>query len=107
MGRRQHLKTPSIFCMVNGSTKRLASSPMGGALGTRAVESLRLVMAELQVATVRAQVGLSAVSPISKTSAFLNRPPGKKRYLHAMLDQLIAWGGALKALREKQAESTM
>src|SRR5260370_26313439 len=31
----------------------------GGASGTRAAENLRLVMGELQVAVVRAQVGLS------------------------------------------------
>jgi NAD(P)H-dependent FMN reductase len=31
----------------------------GGALGIRAVENLRLVMGELQIADVKAQVGLS------------------------------------------------
>jgi NAD(P)H-dependent FMN reductase len=31
----------------------------GGTMGARAVEHLRLVLAELQVATVRTQVGLS------------------------------------------------
>ena len=29
------------------------------------------------------------------------------KHVHVMLDQVIAWGGALKTLREKQAESTL
>jgi NAD(P)H-dependent FMN reductase len=72
----------------------------GGASGTRAVENLRLIMAELQVATVRAQVGLSLIRDFENYSVF------KPTILHensvnAMLDQVIAWGGALKTLREK------
>jgi hypothetical protein len=26
--------------------------------------------------------------------------------LHALLDQIVAWGGALKALRQQEAEET-
>jgi len=75
----------------------------GGASGARAVENLRLIMAELQVATVRAQVGLSMFTDFENFSVFKPNP-GQEKAVHAMLDQLIAWGAALKPLREKQAK---
>jgi NAD(P)H-dependent FMN reductase len=72
----------------------------GGASGTRAVENLRLILAELQVATVRAQVGLSLFTDFENFSVF--KPSAEKeKSVHAMLDQVIAWGGALKTLRQK------
>lgn len=72
----------------------------GGALGTRAVEQLRLVMAELQVATVRAQVQLSLFTDFENFTKFKPAPYNAKS-VNDMLDQVIAWGGALKALRTK------
>jgi NAD(P)H-dependent FMN reductase len=70
----------------------------GSAGGARAVEQLRLVMAEIQVATVRAQVMLSLFSDFENFSAF--KPAAQhEKAVGAMLDQLIAWGEALKALR--------
>jgi NAD(P)H-dependent FMN reductase len=72
----------------------------GGAGGTRAVENLRLIMAELQVATVRAQVGLSLLTDFESYSVFKPAPQHEKS-VSAMLDQVIAWGGALKTLRKK------
>jgi NAD(P)H-dependent FMN reductase len=72
----------------------------GGSSGVRAVENLRLVMAELQVATVRAQVGLSMFTDFEKFTVF-KPAPTQERHVNAMLDQVIAWSGALKLLREK------
>jgi NAD(P)H-dependent FMN reductase len=74
----------------------------GGASGTRAVENLRLIMGELQVADVRAQVGLSLFTDFENFSVFKPAPQQEKS-VNDMLDQVIAWGGALKTLREKQA----
>ena len=71
----------------------------GAASGARAVENLRLVMGELQVADVRAQVGLSLLTDFEKFSIFTPAPQHEKS-VNAMLDQVIAWGGALKTLRE-------
>jgi NAD(P)H-dependent FMN reductase len=71
----------------------------GGASGTRAVENLRLVMGELQVADVRAQVGLSLFTDFENFSVFKPAPHHEKS-VSTMLDQVIAWGGALKNLRE-------
>ena len=74
----------------------------GGASGTRAVENLRLVMGELQVADVKAQVGLSLFTDFENFSVF-KPAPQQERSVNAMLDQVIAWGGALKSLRELSA----
>jgi NAD(P)H-dependent FMN reductase len=70
----------------------------GGAAGVRAVENLRLVMSELQVADVRAQVGLSLFTDFENFSVFKPAPQHEKS-VNAMLDQVFAWGGALKNLR--------
>ena len=72
----------------------------GSAGGTRAVEQLRLVMGELQVADVRAQVSLSLFTDFENLSAFKPAPMHEKS-VNSMLDQVIAWGGALKVLRDK------
>lgn len=70
----------------------------GSAGGTRAVEHLRLVMAELQVATVRAQVMLSLFTDFENMSVF--KPDARKEQsLNSMLDQLVAWSTALKTVR--------
>jgi len=74
----------------------------GGASGTRAVENLRLVMGELQVADVKAQVGLSLFTDFEDFSVF-KPAPQREKSVNAMLDQVVAWGGALKTLREKRA----
>ena len=78
----------------------------GGVSGARAVENLRLVMGELQVATVRAQVGLSMFTDFENFSVFKPAPMQEKA-VNSMLDQVTAWGGALKTLREKQAQTSM
>ncbi|MFG3294729.1 NADPH-dependent FMN reductase [Streptomyces sp. NPDC048179] len=73
----------------------------GWAAGVRAAEALRLVLAELQVATVRAQPAISTI-PAFATGAFV---PGEglDASVHGMLDQVIAWAGALRGVREGRA----
>lgn len=67
--------------------------------GARAVENLRLVMGELLVADVRAQVALSLYTDFENFSLF--KPAAlHQATLGTMLDQVIAWGGALKTLRK-------
>jgi NAD(P)H-dependent FMN reductase len=70
----------------------------GSAGGVRAVEQLRLVMAELQIATVRAQVQLSLFTDFENFTKFKPAPYNEKS-VNTMLDQVITWGGALKTLR--------
>ena len=70
----------------------------GGAGGVRSVEQLRLVLAELQVATVRAQVQLSLFTDFENFSVF-KPAPYQEKSVSTMLDQVISWGNALKTLR--------
>ncbi len=73
----------------------------GSMMGARAVEHLRLIMAEMQVATVRAQVGLSLFTDFEKFSVF--KPgPHHNATVTAMLDQVVAWGEAMKTVRLKK-----
>jgi NAD(P)H-dependent FMN reductase len=73
----------------------------GSAGGVRAVESLRLVMGELQIADVRNQVMLSLFTDFENYSVF-KPAPHHEGVLNGMLDQLVAWGGALKTVRDNQ-----
>jgi hypothetical protein len=61
-------------------------------------------MGELQVADVKAQVGLSLFTDYEDFSVF-KPATSQEKSVNAMLDQVIAWGGALKALREEQTRS--
>jgi NAD(P)H-dependent FMN reductase len=72
----------------------------GSAGGVRAVEQLRLVMGEVQVADVRAQVALSLSTDFENYSVF-KPAPRNEASVSAMLDQVIAWSGALKTLRKQ------
>lgn len=69
--------------------------------GGRAVEQLRLVMGELQVADVRAQVLLSLYTDFENFTTFKPNAVNETA-LTAMLDQLVAWGGAMKTLRSQK-----
>jgi NAD(P)H-dependent FMN reductase len=77
----------------------------GGAGGVRAVEHLRLVMGELMVADVRAQVALSLYTDFENFSVFKPAPHHEKS-VHDVLDHVIAWGGALRSLREARARAS-
>jgi NAD(P)H-dependent FMN reductase len=72
----------------------------GGAGGARAVEQLRLVLAEVQIATVRNQVLLSMFTDFENFSVFKPAPQHEKS-VNAVFDQVIAWAGALKTLRKQ------
>ena len=67
--------------------------------GSRAVEHLRQVMAELQVADVRAQVMLSLFTDFEGMAKFTPHPRHEDE-MDALLDQLILWGEALKTVRK-------
>jgi len=76
----------------------------GSAGGARAVEHLRLTAAELQVATVRAQVMLSLFTDFENFSTF--KPAAQHaQSLSAMLDQLVAWRTALRTVRDSAMQA--
>jgi hypothetical protein len=61
-------------------------------------------MAELYVATVRSQVQLSLFTDFENFTKF-KPAPFQEKWANTMLDEVIAWGGALKALRIKKDSS--
>jgi NAD(P)H-dependent FMN reductase len=64
------------------------------------VEHLRLVMAEVQVATVRNQVALSLLTDFENYTTFKPAAHHDKP-LNAMFEQVVAWGTALKTVRAR------
>ena len=72
----------------------------GGVGGARVVVQLRLVMDELMVADVRAQVLLSLVTDFEHLST-CTPAPRKEWDVHTMLDQVIAWSRALTTVRSQ------
>ncbi len=75
----------------------------GGAGGARAAEHLRLILGELQVADVRAQVALSLLTDFQNYSVFTPAAYHEAN-LAVLLDQLISWSGALATVREKAGQ---
>ena len=57
-------------------------------------------MGEIQVADGRAQVALSLFTDFENFSTFKPATMHEKS-VNAMLDQVLAWGSALKALRQR------
>jgi NAD(P)H-dependent FMN reductase len=94
------LKNALDFLFAEWNNKAAGFVGYGSAGGARAVEHLRLVMGELQVADVRNQVMLSLFTDFENFTVFKPHPRHEAS-LNAMLDQVVAWGGALRSLRAK------
>jgi len=93
------LKNAIDFLYKEWNNKAAGFVGYGSLGGARAVENLRLIMGELQVADVRTQVGLSLFTDFENFSVF--KPAAHhEESVKGMLDQLIAWSGALKTLRQ-------
>ncbi|MFD3523104.1 NADPH-dependent FMN reductase [Streptomyces sp. NPDC058653] len=92
------LKNAIDFLYGEWNNKAAAFISYGSVGGTRAVEHLRLIMSELQVATVRAQVALTLATDFENYSVFT---PGdhQKAALDTTLDQLVSWSKALQTVR--------
>ncbi len=96
------LKNALDFVYREWNNKAAGFVSYGSAGGARAVEQLRLVASELQIAHVRNQVMLSLTTDFENFSVFKPHPRHEKS-VNEMLDQLLAWGGALKTLRDTNA----
>ena len=92
------LKNAIDFIYKEWNNKAAGFVSYGSAGGARAVEQLRLIMAELQIADVRAQVMLSLFTDFENFSVFKPAAHHEKS-VNTMLDQVIAWGKALKTVR--------
>jgi NAD(P)H-dependent FMN reductase len=97
-GMSAALKNAIDFLFAEWHHKAAGFVSYGSAGGARAVEQLRQVLAEVHVATVRAQVLLSLANDFEKYTTFKPNLSHEKS-VATMLDQVIAWGGALKTLR--------
>ncbi len=91
------LKNAIDYLGVEWVNKAAGFVSWGSSGGVRAVENLRLILANLQVATVRNQVALNTFTDwrdgdLAPADIHLTT-------MTAMLDQLVSWSGALKTLR--------
>jgi NAD(P)H-dependent FMN reductase len=92
------LKNAIDFVYAEWNNKAAGFVSYGSAGGVRAVEQLRLVLAEVQVATVRAQAWFSLMNDFENWTVF-KPTAGKEQSVSTMLDQVVAWGCALQGLR--------
>jgi NAD(P)H-dependent FMN reductase len=91
------LKNAIDFLFHEWNNKAAGFVGYGGAGGVP-VENLRLVMGEIKIADVQAQVALSIFTDFENFTTFKPHEHHDKS-VHLMADEVIAWGGALKALR--------
>ncbi|MGB4440125.1 MAG: NAD(P)H-dependent oxidoreductase [Sedimentibacter sp.] len=93
------LKNAIDYLNVEWINKAVGFVGYGSAGGARAVEQLRQVAAELQMADVRAQVMLSLFTDFLNMSEF--KPDTRhESEVSELLNQVIAWSNALKPLRK-------
>jgi NAD(P)H-dependent FMN reductase len=96
------LKNAIDFVYHEWTNKAAGFVSYGTTGGVRAVEHLRGITAELQIAGVRAHVSLSLYTDFENFTVF--KPAASHAVqVNLMLDQVVAWGSALKTMREKQA----
>jgi NAD(P)H-dependent FMN reductase len=96
------LKNALDFIYAEWNDKVAGFVAYGNTGGARSVEQLRLVMAELKVATVRSAVALSIFTDFDKENNFTPDQRHLKK-LDAVLDEVLAWGKALKGIRESRS----
>ncbi|MBM7773440.1 NAD(P)H-dependent FMN reductase [Actinokineospora baliensis] len=94
------LKNAMDYLYAEWNNKAIGFVSYGSVGGTRAVEHLRLIAGELQMADVRQQVALSLVTEFENYSVF---KPGEYNVpaLTTLLDQVVAWSTALAPLRAR------
>ncbi len=95
------LKNAIDFLYAEWNNKAAGFVSYGSASGVRAVEHLRLIMAELQIADVREQVALSLFTDFENFRVFKPAAMNAQK-VNAMLNQVISWGNALKQVRESK-----
>lgn len=94
------LKNALDYLYAEWNNKAAGFVGYGSAMGVRAVEHLRQIAGELQLADVRTAVQLSLFTDFTDNMSKFQPDAMRLNDLNGMLDQLIAWSGALKTLRE-------
>jgi NAD(P)H-dependent FMN reductase len=95
------LKNALDSAVFEWNRKPIAFVGYGGVGGARAIEQLRGVAIELQMAPIKHEVniGMEPFLGILQQGHSLNDYPFLVKSRDAVLDQLVWWGGALKAAR--------
>ncbi|MFK3983800.1 NADPH-dependent FMN reductase [Micromonospora sp. NPDC050397] len=93
------LKNAIDYLFVEWHNKAAGFVSYGAASGIRAVEALRLILAELKVATVRAQVTLDSYRDFEN---FYDFKPTERHVeaLNVVFDEVVSWGTALRTVRQ-------
>ena len=99
------LKNAIDFLYREWNNKAAGFVSYGGGGGARAVEHLRLVMGEIKIADVRAQVAALVAQRLRKLHYVQARDHTTSASVHAMFDEVEAWSGALKPLAGEVRES--
>ncbi len=94
------LKNAIDFIYAEWNNKAASFVAYGSLGGSRAIEHLRGIAAELQIADVRQQVSFSLFTDFKDFSEFTPGPQHADS-AQTMFNQLEAWAGALKPLRDK------
>ena len=94
------LKNAIDYLGVEWNNKAVGFVSYGSAMGVRAVEHLRLIAGELQMADIRQQVMFSLFTDFQDMSVF-KPAEGKEETVTEQLDQLIPWANAMKIVRGK------
>jgi NAD(P)H-dependent FMN reductase len=98
------LKNAIDFVYSEWNNKAAGIVSYGGVVsGSRAAEHLRLILAELQIASVRQQVMFSTGADFENYSVLKTPGDPHAAALDTMLDQVVSWSAALKAVRAGQA----
>lgn len=90
------------FINVEVNNKAAGIVGYGSALGARAIEHLRSILSELQIAHVQKTGLFSLFTDFKDFSSFVPSEAGAAS-LAPMLDQLVAWTAAMKTIRVEES----
>jgi NAD(P)H-dependent FMN reductase len=94
------LKNAIDYLYQEWNNKAAAFVSYGSNGGSRAVEHLRQIMAEVRIADIRTQVMLNLMTDFENYSKFTPNSHHEQK-VNELLDELIAWSTAMKTLRTK------
>ncbi len=98
------LKNAIDYLYAEWNNKAAAFVSYGALGGARAIEHLRAICSELQMAHVRQQLSFSMWTDFENFSVFVPGPQHAESAL-TMFDQLESWAGAMKTVREGGLEA--
>ncbi|MEV0646195.1 NAD(P)H-dependent oxidoreductase [Phytomonospora sp. NPDC050363] len=101
-GPTSALKNALDYLYAEWNDKAAGFVSLGSAGGVRAVEQLRLIAAELRLATVAAQVALPITTDFTAYPAF-SPVESRAGELDRLLDQVESWSAALRSVRSVPA----